>query len=299
MVSIIVPSYNQGRFIRATLDSILSQDYRPLEVLVVDGASTDDTTQILHDYAARYLELRWWSEPDKGPHEAVNKGFERARGVYAGIQSSDDIYLPGAVKAGVDALESHPETDIVYADGYGIDEQGGQLFSPTNWASFSLANFLCGRTFILQSSAFFRLDAARRVGGWRDKYFVADVDLWLRMIFKRPAVKLDGVWSAWRIHDQQRNTQTRKIWESHGRMLKESEDIRKAPWHLRLAAEAGRRMLTQHYNPTGSRWFVLYQLWRAILTYPPSALAVVNKTRLVPGLGRLLAWFGRVRGSGG
>src|SRR5713226_9368149 len=96
-VSIIVPSYNQGRFIRQTLDSILAQDYRPLEVLVLDGKSSDDTVEILREYEDVFHGLRWWSESDDGVADAVNKGLTRATGTYAGIQSSDDIYLPGAI----------------------------------------------------------------------------------------------------------------------------------------------------------------------------------------------------------
>ena len=82
LVSIIVPSYNQGRFIRRTLDSILSQDYRPLEVFVVDGASTDETVSILREYSC-HPELQWVSERDSGVVEAVNKGFAKARGEFA------------------------------------------------------------------------------------------------------------------------------------------------------------------------------------------------------------------------
>ena len=94
LLSIVVPSYNQGAYIRETLDSIFAQDYRPIEVLVLDGASKDETVEILRSYDAP--ELRWWSERDRGVVDAVNKGLARASGEIIGIQSSDDTYLPGA-----------------------------------------------------------------------------------------------------------------------------------------------------------------------------------------------------------
>src|SRR5437773_2348908 len=103
LVSVIVPSFNQGKYIRETIDSILAQDYRPLEVLVIDGASTDETLDVLRSYADR-PELRWWSERDAGVVDAVNKGLARASGEIVAIQSSDDLYVPGAVAAAVEAL---------------------------------------------------------------------------------------------------------------------------------------------------------------------------------------------------
>ena len=90
LVSIIVPSFNQGRFIKETIDSILGQDYRPIEVLVLDGASTDETVEVLSRYES-VPELIWRSEPDNGVVDAVNKGLKRASGEIIGIQSSDDL----------------------------------------------------------------------------------------------------------------------------------------------------------------------------------------------------------------
>src|SRR3954463_11687511 len=78
LVSVIIPSYNQGRFIRETIDSVLSQDSRPIEVLVFDGASKDETVAVLKSYDAP--ELQWWSEPDRGVVDAVNKGLVRGGG---------------------------------------------------------------------------------------------------------------------------------------------------------------------------------------------------------------------------
>src|ERR1051325_691202 len=94
LLSIIVPSYNQGRFIRRTLDSILSQGYRPIEVIVVDGASKDETVEVLESIDA--AELRWISEKDRGPADAVNKGLAMAQGELIGIQSADDVYYRDA-----------------------------------------------------------------------------------------------------------------------------------------------------------------------------------------------------------
>lgn len=282
LVSIIVPSYNQGQFIQATLDSIFAQDYRPLEVVVVDGASTDNTVAILERAAAAHSELRWVSEPDEGPEDAINKGLGMVNGEIAAIQSSDDIYYPRAVSAAVAAFAFDPEASIVYGDAEAIDEDDNRLYGPTQYLPYTLKRYLCGSTFIPQSSAFFRTSLAREVGGVRDRYFVFDIDLWLRIMFRAQPVKVPLVMSAYRHHGEQRNTQTRQILSSYVRMVSESPEIRRAPWRVRRAGWAGGRMFTQHYNPTDNPRYATARMWLAILAYPPSVRAVARPRQLIP-----------------
>lgn len=293
LVSIIVPSYNQGRFLGATLDSILSQDYRPLEVLVCDGASKDESVAVLEAYAAKHPELRWWSEPDQGPHEAVNRGLARATGAIAGIQSSDDLYLPGAISAAVAAFEANADAGLIYGDATFIDADGNAIGSPTNWLPFTLENFVCFSTFIMQSAAFFKLPLAQELGGWRKDYYAMDADLWMRMVFRTRALKIERQLCAYRFHEEQRDKQAMKIWDSYWRMVEDSEDIRRAPLSVRRAARAGRRILSERYNPwPGQVWRLRKQLWLGLLTWPPAYRAIAQPTVLVPGLARLSRLLG-------
>lgn len=283
LVSIIIPSFNQGQFLRDALNSTLAQDYRPLEVIVCDGGSTDGSVDILEEFATRWPEVRWWSEPDRGVADAVNKGLDRATGVIAGIQSADDIYLRGAISDAMERFVTRPELGLVYGDGWFIDESATVITNATRYEPFSIINFLIGASVILQSSAFFRLDLARRLRGWRESCYVADLDLWLRMVFETEVVKIDRALSAWRAHPGQRNDRKQEIWESYWRMIDECEALRRAPLRQRLAARAGRRVLTQYYNPMDSIWFFRLQLWRAVLTYPPVFRVIGHKGWLLPG----------------
>ena len=76
LVTVVTPSFNQGRFIRDTIESVLSQDYPNLEYMVIDGGSMDDTVSILESYEDRFF---WVSEPDRGQAHAINKGWKRCR----------------------------------------------------------------------------------------------------------------------------------------------------------------------------------------------------------------------------
>jgi glycosyltransferase involved in cell wall biosynthesis len=89
LISIIIPSFNQGPYIERTINSVLKQDYPHKELIIMDGGSKDQTVEILQKYDK---EISWVSEPDGGYADAVNKGLKMAKGSIIGIQSSDDYY---------------------------------------------------------------------------------------------------------------------------------------------------------------------------------------------------------------
>src|SRR5258706_8904478 len=163
LVSIIVPSFNQGRFLRETLESIFAQDYRPLEVLVFDGGSKDETLDVLRSFDG-FPELKWRSEPDAGVSDAVNKGLRSASGEIAAIQSSDDVYLPGALSAVVRFFQDHESAALVYGDVEYIDEKS-RVTGRTTLPGFNLDHFLGKFLYIPQPAAFFRLAPPRQAGG--------------------------------------------------------------------------------------------------------------------------------------
>jgi glycosyltransferase involved in cell wall biosynthesis len=115
LVTVVTPSYNQGRFIRDTIESVLAQDYPNVEYIVVDGLSKDETAAVCAEYVDR---LTFISEKDTGQSDAINKGFRLARGEIVAWLNSDDIFLPGAIGHVVEAFMNEPELGAVYGEGY-------------------------------------------------------------------------------------------------------------------------------------------------------------------------------------
>jgi glycosyltransferase involved in cell wall biosynthesis len=209
LVSIVVPSYNQGRFIGETLKSCLQQDYRPIEILVVDGASTDETVSVLRSFHAP--ELRWWSEPDRGVVDAVNKGLRRARGGVLTIQSSDDVFLPGAITAMVEALAAFPGTGLVFGDVELIDAQSRAIGRDVQ-GDFDLCGYLGRFQYIPQPGTCFTRDAYVTTGGWREHVsYAADADLWMRMAVHVGVRHVPRLVARYRYHDEQRDVQRQRI----------------------------------------------------------------------------------------
>ena len=92
-ITIITASFNSGKTLRDTIESVLGQTYIDFEHLIIDGGSKDDTLEIIKEYEPRYKgRLRWISEPDKGLYDAMNKGIRMATGEVVGILNSDDFY---------------------------------------------------------------------------------------------------------------------------------------------------------------------------------------------------------------
>ncbi len=282
-VSIVIPSFNQGEYLRECLDSILAQDYPDREIVVVDGGSEDSTLAVLAEYA-KHPELRYLSEPDEGPADAVNKGLALATGTIVGIQSADDYYLPGALRQAVEAFIRNPDAGLVYGEVESVDRFGrlkGCSRRPPHDNALCIALCIC----IPQCSAFFRRDLGLELGGWRAAFHTCDWDFWLRMMFRTRAVKLDAPMSAWRIYQGQRTDQRAKVLESFLRMLDSAPELQRGDPQLARAVLAAKRLILISFGPRRRRWHKFYNLLRATLAYPAVWPWVPNKHRMLPGAG--------------
>ncbi len=198
LVSIVTPSYNQARFLEATIQSVLQQDYPHIEYFVIDGGSSDGSQEIIERYADRLA--GWVSETDQGQTDAINKGFTRARGEVLAWLNSDDTYQPGAVREAVEYLQSHPEAGMVYGDTNFIDEDGRVIGRfPARQTDYR--RLRQGYVHIPQQASFFRTELWRQVGPLDPSfYFAMDYDLWVRLAGRAPLVYLPRLWANFRLH---------------------------------------------------------------------------------------------------
>jgi glycosyltransferase involved in cell wall biosynthesis len=124
-ISIVTPSYNQGKFIEATIRSVLLQGYPNLEYIIIDGGSTDQSVEIIKKYE-QYL-FYWHSRKDKGQADAINQGLEKSSGNILGWINSDDVYVKGAFHKIVKAFHSHPNYIVVHGNRILINEVGNVI----------------------------------------------------------------------------------------------------------------------------------------------------------------------------
>ncbi|MBR1387561.1 MAG: glycosyltransferase [Alloprevotella sp.] len=180
LLSIIIPSYNQGCFIEETFQSVISQMTDEVEILVFDGGSTDNSVELIKKYASSFA--YWQSQKDGGQSNAINQGFLRATGKYVTWLNSDDVLLNGALDHIISSIKSHPEVDWFLGNVLWLNKTGNviRVGKVEQESHFWNKRFLFsngGPSAILNRNKLIELGALRE-----DFHYMMDTELWLRLI---------------------------------------------------------------------------------------------------------------------
>ena len=200
LLSIVIPSFNQGRFIEETLRSIIIQKNPQVEILVIDGGSTDNTLDIIHKYENDIY--YWQSQKDKGQSDAINQGISKARGEFVTWLNSDDVFLGGAISNILDAIKENPSTDWFLGNLVWMNKQGELI----KVGKVEKENRFWNKRYLFSNggpSAIMRKSTLLSLGGVRDDFhYMMDTELWFRYLsqginFKRINAYLWGL----RLHE--------------------------------------------------------------------------------------------------
>ena len=202
-ITVITPSYNQGQFIGQTIQSVLGQGYPNLQYLVIDGASTDHTADVVAPYRDR---LTFVSERDRGQTDAINKGLRLATGEVVCWLNSDDYFLPGTLQAVGTFFAANPGALWLTGDCQIVNEVGKPVQEAIRHykrvlRSLRPAAFLGVTNAVCQPATFWRRTAHQQLGYLReDLRYTMDYDWWLRLAqLQAPAVS-GQAFAAFRVH---------------------------------------------------------------------------------------------------
>ena len=182
LVSVIMAVYNTADYVAEAIDSVLAQDYRPLELMVIDDGSTDATPEILQRYADR-PEVLLLHQDNAGQKVARNKGLRHATGEYVCFCDSDNAWLPGRTTRQVALMEDDPEVIVAYGDVQFIDDAGNDLPTPVvRRHSGRISGKLLANNFVTFNTVIARREAIDRIGGFDETVTMGDdYDLLLRL----------------------------------------------------------------------------------------------------------------------
>lgn len=219
-LSIITPSFNQGRFIERTIRSVLDQGYENLEYLIADGGSTDESVDVIRRYEDR---IAWWvSEPDAGQTDAINKALARATGDVVAYINSDDYYLPGAFDAALGAFDEQRSTRWVVGACRFVNADGSvrNVWTPElpkqrrHW-------WMLNPWGVPQPSTFWRRELFEELGPFReDMHYVFDTEHGLRLVYAgiMPGL-IDAELAVRVIHDEAKSWDRRPFVEEQKRFV--------------------------------------------------------------------------------
>lgn len=203
LISIVMPSLNQAAFIEQAIDSVLNQSYSKIELIIADGLSTDGTLSILQKKQKQDSRLKWFSDKDSGPANAINKALSQTKGSLIGWLNSDDLYTQDAIIRAVKALQEKNKV-MVYGQGEHIDINGKVLERyPTLALDVPLKQFSKG-CFICQPTVFFKRTVFLLLGKLDETLKTAfDFDYWFRAFIHFPGRIdfIDKVQAQSRLHE--------------------------------------------------------------------------------------------------
>lgn len=198
-ISIVTISFNQAEYLKKCIDSILSQNFKDLEYIVVDPGSNDGSREIIESYGDQLIKV---FEKDSGAADGLNKGFSRATGDIFGFINSDDELLPGALEKVADAFRTNSRTGVISGCGYFVDASGAFLKSITP-SQLTPWRYAHGAVSVFQQGTFFRSEWFRKVGGFNvENRTCWDGELFLDMALAGAHFKTIGEELAiFRLHD--------------------------------------------------------------------------------------------------
>lgn len=277
-ISVIVPSYNQGSFLERTLLSILNQNYPNTELIVIDGGSTDNSTEVISKYE-RFMSY-WVSEPDDGQPSAINKGFAMATGDLIGWQNSDDLYLPGFFHAMAESLKMEPTAQLFTANVYIID-QDDRILRRSHFTPFSLRYLIYAGWNLSSQATFMTREFIDTVGAMREDIQVGfDWDWFIRAgNAVRQTVLHRSVGGCYRIHPD-------------SKLSRFGEDFRR-PIHAQILRSHGIRVRSDLGRLQQHRLQRMLLRWRHLimvgLIYSPDIDSSNSSKRLIYGIARRAA----------
>jgi len=224
-VAVIIPCFNASKFVRKTIDSVLNQDYEPLEIITIDDGSTDETRNILESYLPKIKILSHANNINLGQAASINLGINTAKSDLIAFLDSDDLWYPGKVKEQVKIFETYSDIGLAYTNGHAIDGKDKVLYKlfPDDFQENNVFGQILLSCYISAgaSSVMVRRELFKKTGYFKEYLQSVDHDMWIRMSEVAKFYYIPKYLMAYRKHPSQQSLKRRQ-WEDGFLILKEA-----------------------------------------------------------------------------
>jgi glycosyltransferase involved in cell wall biosynthesis len=287
LVSVVIPAFNGADYIGETIESILAQTYRPLEVLVVDDGSTDRTAEIVQRFGDP---VRYFRQENAGTAAARNRAVAESRGEFIALLDQDDLWVPHKLERQIPRFAEDPRIGLVFAGIEFFDTHSGKITSTYfPGAELTLCDLLAHAVLPVQTMLF-RRSALEKIGPFDTTLGgTDDWDIGIRMAAEFRIVGVDETLGRVRLHETQQGRNTDRMFHNAMRVLDKNAQIRPGSRECEIAVRKGRDILREHqYGCIKGRAFEAWnagrylaaamQSVRAFLQYPPALKRVVARS---------------------
>lgn len=223
LVSIIIPSYNHEKYIKETIESIVNQTYKNIELIVIDDGSKDNSVRIIQELSNKYGFI-FLHRPNKGLSGTLNEGIKLSKGKYFAGCASDDIYALDKIEKQVSFMENNPDYGMCYGKVIKFDENTKTKIEIKNPKSGFVFDALLFGTFIPAVTQFIRKDVFNDIGLFDEKLYIEDWDMWLRIAKKYKIGYVNEYLAYYRQHETNISNKISEMFESEKQILEKYKD---------------------------------------------------------------------------
>ena len=263
-VAVIIPCYNSSKYIGKTLDSVLNQDYKYLEIVAIDDGSTDETRKILESYLPKIKILSHPNNANLGPAASVNLGISESESDLIAFLDSDDMWYPNKIEEQVKIFEKYSDVGLVYTNGYVIDESDNILYElfPHGFQEGNISRNILLKCYIrTPSSVMVRREALEQIGLFQPYLRNGqDHDMWIRLSEVTKFYYLPHFLTAYRKHPGQISSR-RSLWEAGFVVLRDA--CKRYPYGVNL----GRKRMAVLYYRLGEYDWGHNNYFRGLMNY--------------------------------
>ena len=257
LVSVVVPCYNHEKYVKETIESIINQTYKNIELIVIDDGSKDNSVSVIQELADKYG-FTFIHRPNKGLSATLNEGIRLSKGKYFSAIASDDILMLEKIEKQVEFMESNPEYGMCYGKIVYFEDSIENTYEYPNsnkqgWVFDDLLNYGC---FIPAPSYFMRKEVFESVGGFDKNLWIEDWDMWLRISQKYQVGYIDEYLAYYRKHDTNISSQSLKMYQAEKQILEKYKDYENFDKVIKNKKIVWFSLLSRKYKKEAMKYFI-------------------------------------------